>query len=200
MIYCSIDIETTGLDPQNSDILQFAAVLDDLCDPKPIEKLPKFNCIFVKKSYQGSPFALSMHPHIFRMIDSAIKKGLEYCSENEIRYMDINDFPFAFENWLCSNGLRPNDKNGKLYVSVAGKNAASFDLPFLKSKIENWGNLQFLQRVIDPAILYFDLKEDDVLPDMKKCMERAGILGEVTHNALEDAFVVVKLLRHKMCK
>jgi DNA polymerase III epsilon subunit-like protein len=29
-------------------------------------------------------------------------------------------------------------------------------------------------------------------------MERAGISGEVAHTALEDALVVVKLIRHKM--
>ena len=30
MKYCSIDLETTGLNPKTSDIIEFGAVLDDL--------------------------------------------------------------------------------------------------------------------------------------------------------------------------
>jgi DNA polymerase III epsilon subunit-like protein len=48
--------------------------------------------------------------------------------------------------------------------------------------------------------LYFDLENDDSLPDMKTCMQRAGIDGEVAHTAMEDALVVVKLLRNKFFK
>ena len=37
MLYCSIDIETTGLNPKTCDIVQFAAVLDNLADPQPLD-------------------------------------------------------------------------------------------------------------------------------------------------------------------
>jgi DNA polymerase III epsilon subunit-like protein len=44
------------------------------------------------------------------------------------------------------------------------------------------------------------MENDDKLPDMKKCMVRAGLDGEVPHTAYDDALIVLKLLRHKMCK
>jgi DNA polymerase III alpha subunit (gram-positive type) len=53
MLYCSLDIETTGLNPKTCDIIQFAAVLDDLSNPQPLEKLPRFNTFFTKSTYQG---------------------------------------------------------------------------------------------------------------------------------------------------
>ena len=79
-------------------------------------------------------------------------------------------------------------------VIAAGKNFASFDQKFLE-KLPNW-NVNFAHRVIDPAMLYFKPFEDDKgLPSTKICMERAGITAEVAHTAVEDAIVVVDLIR-----
>jgi DNA polymerase III epsilon subunit-like protein len=198
MKFASIDIETTGLSQENSDILQFAVVLDDLKNPKPLEELPRFQAIFMQDNYKGNPFALSMHSEIFKKIDMAKKKNLEYCPDQEIHFMPIDHLPTALTAFFLKNGYNQNDKNGNIYINPAGKNLSSFDIPFLKSKIKDWGSIYFLNRSIDPAILYFDLENDNSLPDMKKCMERAGIAGEVAHTALEDALVVIKLLRHKL--
>jgi DNA polymerase III epsilon subunit-like protein len=198
MKFASIDIETTGLSQENSDILQFAVVLDDLKNPKPLEELPRFQAIFMQDNYKGNPFALSMHSEIFKKIDMAKKKNLEYCPDQEIHFMPIDHLPTALTAFFLKNGYNQNDKNGNIYINPAGKNLSSFDIPFLKSKIKDWGSIYFLNRSIDPAILYFDLENDNSLPDMKKCMERAGIAGEVAHTAIEDALVVVKLLRHKL--
>ena len=198
MKFASIDIETTGLSQENSDILQFAVVLDDLKNPKPLEELPRFQAIFMQDNYKGNPFALSMHSEIFKKIDMAKKKNLEYCPNQDIHFMPIEHLPTALTAFFLKNGYNQNDKNGNIYINPAGKNLSSFDIPFLKSKIKDWGSIYFLNRSIDPAILYFDLENDDSLPDMKKCMERAGIAGEVAHTAIEDALVVVKLLRHKL--
>jgi hypothetical protein len=128
----------------------------------------------------------------------AKKKNLEYCPDQEIHFMPIDHLPTALTAFFLKNGYNQNDKNGNIYINPAGKNLSSFDIPFLKSKIKDWGSIYFLNRSIDPAILYFDLENDNSLPDMKKCMERAGIAGEVAHTAIEDALVVVKLLRHKL--
>ena len=40
-----------------------------------------------------------------------------------------------------------------------------------------------------------DWNEDESLPSLIKCKERANIEGIVTHNALEDAWDVIELLR-----
>lgn len=198
MRYLSIDIETTGLNPDNCDILQFAAVIDDFKNPKPLADLPKFEAIILKKDgYQGHPYALSMHSNLFRKIDTAIKKKFEVCPETGVRFLAIEQLPQALEVFLLSNGYEQSS-SGKFYINVAGKNFGQFDLPFLNAKVKNWGSIKFLNRVIDPAMLYFDLEKDISLPDMKTCIERAGFNEEVTHTALEDAILVIKLLRKKL--
>ena len=196
MKYCSIDIETTGLNPKKCDIVEFAAVLDDLSNPQPLDKLPRFQTYFQQPTYTGEPYALGMHPVIFKKIADAWQKRLE---ENEFgeRFMNIADLPCAFKNFLTKNGVPEDPKYGRVKITVAGKNAAMFDLPFLKKKIKNWGDVTFLHRVMDPAILYYQ-PGDLVLPDSKLCMERAGLAGEVAHTALDDALMVVRLLRHKL--
>jgi hypothetical protein len=50
-------------------------------------------------------------------------------------------------------------------------------------------------RILDPSILFCDWNEDDSLPSLIRCKERANIEGIVTHNALEDAWDVIELLR-----
>lgn len=198
MIYCSIDIETTGLNPEICDILQFAAVLDDLNNPKPIEQLPSFQTCFIKDGpIVGDPMALSMHGTILKQIAHAQHKKLEYCEETNQRFMNIEHLPDALACFLSKNNF-PQDKKGRLKVTVAGKNVAGFDLRFLNSKIKDWGIISLYQRVLDPAILYLDHENDTAVPDMKTCMERAGISGEVAHTALEDALTVVRLLRYKL--
>lgn len=198
MIYCSIDIETTGLNPNTCDILEFAAVLDDLNNPKPIDQLPSFQACFIKETpIVGEPMALSMHGSILRQIADAQYKKLEYCEKTKRRFMKIEDLPDALVCFFLKNNV-PQEKNGRFKVTVAGKNVAGFDLLFLKSKIKDWGPISLYQRVLDPAILYLDYQNDTAVPDMKTCMERADILGEVAHTALEDSLTVIKLLRHKL--
>ena len=197
MKYLSIDIETTGLDASNCDILQFAAVIDDLKNPKPLESLPKFEAMFIKKNgYHGHPYALSMHSEMFKKIDFAIKKKLDVCPDTGVRFMEIEALPTALDVFLMQNGFEP--RYDKQYVNVAGKNIGQFDLQFLNAKIKDWGRIKFLSRVIDPAILYFDLQKDIALPDMKTCLERAGLTEEVAHTAYEDALLVIKLIRTKL--
>lgn len=198
MRYCSIDIETTGLDPKTCDIVQFAAVIDDLSNPQPLEKLPKFQTHFSQKTYTGEPYALAMHPNIFKKIADAQRKRIE---ENEFgdRFMNILDLPSAFKVFLTQNGFEEDPKSGRVRITVAGKNIAMFDLPFLNKKLKKnrWGDITILHRVIDPAILYYK-PGDEKLPDSATCLERAGMAGEVAHTALEDALMVIKLIRHKL--
>ena len=49
--------------------------------------------------------------------------------------------------------------------------------------------------MIDPAILCMDWTTDAGLPNLAECMKRAGIEGVVTHDALQDAIDVVRVLR-----
>lgn len=190
----SVDIETCGINRKKCDIVQFAAVLDDLENPLPIEKLPTFNAYFALDSYSGEPYALSMHPHIFRKIADAKKNKVFHDEEENCYFLTYDSFAYTFRNFLTKNNVPEDPKTNSISLNVAGKNAAMFDLPFLKKKIKNWEKVYFKHRVIDPAILYFQLGDKE-LPNLKTCLDRAGIGGEVAHTALEDAIDVVKLIR-----
>ena len=45
--------------------------------------------------------------------------------------------------------------------------------------------------------MFVDFKTDDWIPNLDTCKKRAGINGEVTHNALDDARDVILTLRSK---
>jgi hypothetical protein len=195
MKYISLDIETCGIS-LDTDIIQFAAVIDDLNDPLPIEELPKLNVYFLKDFYIGEPIALGMHSKIFEKIAHAKKNKIEF--DEDSHYTDIQNLPYILRNFLTKNGINEDLRNGNIVVNVAGKNVGGFDMPFLKSKIKNWEGIYFRHRTIDPSILYFDLTLDREIPDTATCMKRANLLGPVAHTALEDAIVIVKLIRGKL--
>jgi len=186
MIYVSIDIETTGLNSQIHDIVEFGAVIDNLADPQPIDKLPTFHAFFKKDNYFGNAYCMSLHKRVW---DAILAK--------EGNIIEIEDLMYGFSNFLSKNGVPYNEEKQRYDVNVAGKNFAAFDWQFLKAKIpaEKWGEVYFRHRCIDPAILYFDPKVDTALPGQELCLERAGMKEEVTHDAVGDALQVVKLIR-----
>ena len=179
MIYVSVDLETTGLDTQNDQILEFGAIIDD---GRPLEELPRFHRYVRHTRLEGSPYALWMNREIVGAL------------ANEKNYPE---YLFTHEPSLIFEFLRFLDQIGhpKQHVSFAGKNFGTFDLRFLE-RLPCWADVKYRHRIIDPAILYAE-PGDSRLPDMKTCMERAGITGGVAHTAIEDALVVIKLLRHK---
>jgi hypothetical protein len=122
-------------------------------------------------------------------------------------------FDFLYENGIDENYERPKISemvrivNGKSYpiigsktrpikINVAGKNFGTFDKLFLQ-ELPWWKKLIIpRQRILDPAILCCKFDEDNTLPSLNQCKERLGIQGEVTHNALEDAWDVIQVLRN----
>jgi len=180
--YVSIDIETTGLDPDTCQVLSIGAVIDD--GKSPIEELPTFHCYVDNGVIRGEPYALSMHPKILR----AIATG-----ETEVWIFKPNEVATDFQMWLDRHDMASYAPKAK--IVPAGKNFDSFDRQFLR-RLPNWEQyIRLKHRSIDPGNLYFQ-PSDDGPPDTKECMQRAGITGEVAHTALEDAVVVVKLIRY----
>jgi len=186
MRYVSIDIETTGLDPQENDIIEFGAVLDDLSSSTPIKMLPRFHCYFVRPFYNGSPFALSMHPKIFRRIADR-ESGYTYISATKLGH--------RFQNFLLKNGYKKD--HDKICITAAGKNFGAFDLQFLKFKTDFLKHVEVRHRILDPAVLYLE-RGDAVIPGTSECKSRANLEKNVAHTAIEDAIDVIKLLRCKL--
>ena len=182
MKYVSLDIETTGLDPYQDQILEVGAIIEDTKNLKPREECPQFHVYVDNERLRGEIFAISMNSNI-------LKKILELKNnKDEINLVTPYNIIPALVTFLKNNGIEK--------ATFAGKNFASFDLQFFK-KLYTFSDLKMHHRFLDPTTLFTDFEHDEVLPDLAKCKVRAGIKGNVTHEALDDAWDVIELLRMK---
>lgn len=220
MKYLSIDIETTGLDTVNDQILSIGAVIEDTNQPKNFEDIPKFHGVIKRNRIEGGLYAINLNRDLLETMnqyactedqserdDIVNFTGMQFYDEKEI----VEDFYY----WLAENGMvdidTPNGgyitvRNGKtlpaitnktkpIHITAAGKNFATFDKLFLE-RLPRWKQLiKIRQRILDPSILFVDWKNDESLPSLPLCKKRAGFDEHVSHNALEDAWDVVELLR-----
>lgn len=182
--YLSIDCETTGLDPETCQVLSFAAVLEDTEKPEiPVEELPFIHVIFKLDFIMGEPYALNLN------------KGLiEIIKEGKDERLCVPDYFFGvFEDFLYENDFTEKDK-----LKVAGKNFGTFDKKFIEA-IPNYDDFDFKfhHRILDVGPLFVDLKNDDWIPTLDQCMQRAGVEGVVEHCAHKDAMDVIKVIRSK---
>ncbi len=219
MIYVSIDIETSGLNHDMNHVLSIGAIIEDTTKKLPYEELPKFNAIVLQNNIQGSPRAITMNKEIISLMGEYLEgkdevrqqliqsSGYQFFEEEEV----VKEFYW----WLERNGhfqgnnsggyiqvkddgyLKPmiNGSTKPITINVAGKNFGTFDKLFLQ-ELPWWQKLiRTRQRVLDPAILCVDWVNDTSLPSLTVCKERMNVEGVVTHNALEDAWDVIEILR-----
>jgi oligoribonuclease len=201
MKYVSIDIETTGLDENQNQIIEFGAIIEDSNDPKSYEDSKKFRRIVLARDgkYVFSSMAAKMNVGLIALIakiESGVDPQFPTSDKNLTNAAIFSDDLIAdFKTWLFVNGFTENGK-GVLEVVAAGKNFASFDRKFIQStpEYETYG-IRFHHRSIDPSGYYIDWNNDTAPPSTEKCKERAGLTGEVKHEALADAWDVIQLLR-----
>jgi hypothetical protein len=144
--------------------------------------------------------AITINQRIFEILASMEKANADQRAEirktNNIIPAGIAARSFAI--WLHANGFKP-EVGGHTTINVAGKNFGTFDKPFLE-KLPSWGShIRIRSRIIDPSVYFVDWKKDDSLPSLNTCKQRAFIDGEVSHNALEDAIDVIKVIRKATC-
>ena len=200
MKYLSIDLETTGVDERNSNVVEFGAVIFDL-DKKQtrqeLEALPTFHTYVspptgTDETYIGQPYALSMHPTIFRRIATR-EKGYEYTCPKNVEQ--------KFYKFLIDNGFEKSLKDDKIHITAAGKNFGVFDMRFINHCL-GFGNLiRIRHRIIDVGTVYFDPTRDATPPNTEECKKRAGISNTtVAHTAVADALDVIECLQTHYCK
>ena len=220
MSYVSVDIETSGLDPEKNCILSIGAIIEDTENKLPFEDCPKFNAVILQREILGSPRAITMNKDLIAMIGEYLEGTDEtrflMNTHTDYQFLEKEDVVKEFYWWLDENGFghglidnsggyveikdgkhRPmiNSSTKPITLNVAGKNFGTFDKLFLQ-QLPWWQKLiKVRQRVLDPAILMVDWKNDTSLPNLTTCKERAGVSGIVTHNALEDAWDVIEVLR-----
>lgn len=207
MIYTSIDIETTGLDIERHMILSIGAIIEDTTKKLPFELIPKLHIAIKHKEILGSLYSMDMNKELVSYI-AQYQDASDDIERNRISkdsgmiFLDEEFVVQELYHFFCINGLSDNEqisifksKMSPLYLTVAGKNFATFDKRFLE-RLPRWQQaLRIRQRIIDPSILYVNWNDDKELPGLFECKKRAKIDGAVSHNALEDAWDVIKILR-----
>lgn len=198
MKYISFDIETAGLEPGKHSILEFGAVIDDF--EMPVEELPTFRRLLDHETIVGNSYALGMH------VDSGILKELQNGEpEQGGKIIDPEDLGFELALWLTRHGMVDKSDVWDLSLkeaasqetfTAAGKNVMGFDIPHVRTLPEFSDYIQFHHRVLDPGPLYFDPEEDDVVPNLSTCLERAGLDENIEHTGVADSKDVVKLIRN----
>lgn len=178
--YVSIDIETSGLDPEYCQILEFGAVIEDWVSP--IDELRIFHCYVTHDRIVGEPFGLQMNQEILHRI--ATRKN------NCYTHLPPDQIAQKFLSWLVERGIT----DGVRAFTPAGKNFSGFDRQFIK-KLPGFKDIRMHHRAIDPAMLFWNPDTDDTLPDSLTCLKRAGIEGSVTHKAIDDAKDVIREIR-----
>ncbi len=186
MKYVSIDIETSGLDPAYCNVIDFAAIIDDLDDPLPLDVLPRFQRYVMHNLYTGEAYALGMHANIF-------KKLAKPSDHKEDQFVWHTHLLEEFRIFLLKHGLICD--NGPK-VLVGGKNFQGFDKRFLE-RMPGYADIRWHHRSLDPAMLYMAAGDKEP-PSMQTCLDRAGLSDEVAHTAYQDALLVVKLLRKRL--
>lgn len=209
--YISVDLETTGLDIEKSQILQIGWVIDD--GVSPLESLEK-GTVFIQneKITYGENYAIGMNAWIFQelMKKPAERKYPTLAPQAGIfKLMTIIDkaAKLAHASDVAEGVKKPNQR-----VQIAGKNVSNFDWPIILNNLkaltvsdsmhEHECNMSAQERLskvdhkfIDVGAVYFD-----VFGKNPSFNEINSLIGntEISHDALDDAMDVVIALRNKL--
>lgn len=205
MKYVSIDLETTGTDPETNQIIEFGAIIEDSKNPKSYDESLKFRRVVLQRSgsYVGSAFALNLNSALFKIISELDSgKSVEFVRD---QYLNNN---WCFDDELIPQFrkflLKANDQDKliesqflTIEIVAAGKNFGSFDKQFIQRlpDFEIHG-VKFNYRSLDPTLAYIDWDNDEQPPSTNTLKKRAGIKGQVSHEALDDAWDVIQLIRN----
>jgi oligoribonuclease len=188
MRYVSIDLETTGTRPDRHQIIEFGAVIENTHKATELHNLPRFKRMVKHAEYTGQAFAFNLNARIFQELVKP-SGAATICEAHELAAQ--------FQEFLLNNGFEA-EGNGYVYILAAGKNFATFDLPFLQ-QLPHWRErIRVSHMVLDPVMYYIDYETDTSLPSLEECKRRAGFDDPaVSHDALDDALDVVRLLRQQ---
>jgi oligoribonuclease (3'-5' exoribonuclease) len=185
MIYYSIDIEATGLDPETCKILSLSMIREDTDlvikgTAPPVEDLPRLNLFF--RPEEGTRWE-----HGAVVINRGLINHI-YSKESMItKYDDAVDMMIAFCN------------GDKKHIVAAGFNFGSCDRQFIL-RLPNYRSF-IGHRVLDPKMFYIDWTKDKP-PATEACLAAAGIPynAKKAHTAEYDAENVIRLIRHHIIR
>jgi oligoribonuclease len=166
MKYVSLDIKTTGLNPREDQVIEFAMVIEDTENIQPLKELPHIVCSIKHARVEGSFYAINMNHGLIKYAqESGIPPFMAW----------VRAYRFLKDNGLYEDGAKP---------FIAGKNVGGFDLQFLPVHLTD----TFHHRTIDPGSVFMDWE--------KGPQSLGHLLGRaVQHTALDDARDVIEVLR-----
>lgn len=188
MLYSSRDIESTGTDRHKNQILSIWIIIEDTNKKLSFEQIPKFHWIITRKEIYWNLVAIEMNIELIKDINAYLNHWIPYLWFWKF-HKDEEDLVAGVRKFLMDNKLSWEKLN------IAGKNFWTFDKLFLEKL--PWRDIQFSNRIIDPAALYVNWDKDECLPNLSECKARAWLPNTISHNALEDARDVVQVLRKK---
>lgn len=204
--YISMDIETTGLDRERAQILEIAAVFDDL--ESPLDKLPTFQAkIHYDHLDYAEFYALKMNKELINELSRSPSQ-----QENVMTFQGAMSRFMEFVGHAIKKLVDYESIQLRKYpdemIHVAGKNVSSFDIPItqnqIKAQFENKVEAQELLedmkkvlhfRYIDVGSLYM-VEFNGYIPTLSAINQLIG-REKVSHKALDDAFDVICAIRHK---
>jgi len=175
--YVSIDIETTGLNPDTCQVLEVGAVIN--FPAKPLLECPTFRACVKHEVITGTARALQMNS---RLLDEIADGGGEWEGDAGVR----------FHEWLKEH--LPIGDLTENYIHALGKNVDTFDLLFL-DRISTWPSWLFHYRSCDVGSMYSTSEGISGLGELEdELADRLKIPGK-PHEALYDARVALALAR-----
>lgn len=172
-MYLSIDLETTGLDPDFCQTLEIGAVLD--YQDRPIMDCPHFRAVLKHDRITGDAYALAMNADLLR-------ESIDHGSTPQR----------AVELFIC--WLEQHVGNARLHL--LGKNVGSFDVQFLK-KLPGFPLDRFSYRHLEVGSLMADRHGVDSLSDLYRLLETTCNFPGRAHTAVYDARMALAICRKK---
>ena len=167
-----------------------------------------YNKIIRHEQYTGGAFAINMNSRIFDILAKRETFSFDGRKDYDEKFgiiglkdlaKDFFDFLFAHFGTIDKDDRflegEINYQQAPFTITPAGKNFDAFDRNFIKL-IPKWDQyIRLRHRTIDPTSMYVDWKNDDAPPGLGDCLQRAGIMKQVTHKAVEDCWDTLEVIR-----
>lgn len=176
MKHFALDLETTGTNPQEDQILSIGIVAFELSQNDNPMYYGTFECIIRHEKVTGQPYAMAMNQELLYRI-AAANDGDDPNEISATENTALYEMLKFFEMW------QPDGP-----VVLVGFNVGSFDLAFLKKRLreQGYGTEYVCRRTIELGTYLMPVLGTNIPVKSSKAHEFYD-LGEVKHDALGDA-------------